>query len=213
MPQLQIGAPQKFNDFAYRTLRIADVETLELLDPTPAQQLVNRQLRDMLPKSIKDLSEYFAKRREFLGRMGLAAEDETSAEPDFWNSEFVTIRFSLWAAGHGRRGANSEYLTWDVKSGSPVNLRAWFAVTPNGAKGGKRHRLFNTSSPSPECGEAYHGKGKFQLTLEADAVRFWDEAYGDGCEEDIRIPYKRLAPILTAQGRLAIARWLGTPRN
>jgi hypothetical protein len=209
MPQLQIGATQKFNNYAYRTLRIADVETLELLSPAPAQQAVNRQLRDMLPKSINDVSEYFAKRREFLGRMGLAAEDETSATPEFWNSEFVTIRFNRWAAGFGRRGAGSEYLTWDLKSGSSVNLWEWFIATPRVDDGDKRHRLFKTAPPAPECKDGYYGKGDFQLTLEADAVRFWEEAYGDGCEQDFRIPYNKLAPVLSAQGKLGVARLMG----
>jgi hypothetical protein len=205
MPALQTGAKDTFNGYAFRTLRIADVETLELLSPAPAQQAVNRQLRNMLPKSMSDLGDYFAKRRDFLGRMGSAAEDETSATVQFWDGEFVTIRFSRWAAGFGRRGAGSEYRTWDLTSGRPVNLWDWFIATP---KDSKRNRLFKTDPPAAECKEGYYGKGEFELTLEADGVRFWEEAYGDGCEVDISIPYKRLMPILSPQGKLGVARLL-----
>ena len=209
MPQLETGAEQTFLGYKYRTLRIADVETLELRGTGPALQIINGQLRDMLPKSIEDLGEYFPRRRQFLGQTGLDAEDETSATPEFWNGEFVTIRFNRWAAGFGRRGSRSDYLTWDLTSGSSVNLWEWFIATPKVEKGDKRHPLFHTAPATPACRKGYYGKGVFQLTLEAGAVRFWEEAYGDGCEEEIRISYSRLAPILSDKGKLAISRLLG----
>ena len=209
MPQLQTGQPQEFEGKAFRTQRIADVETIELLTSAPALQAVNRHLKNMLPTSIEDLGGYFEKRREFLGRMGLAAEDETSAVPQFWSREFVTIRFNRWAAGFGRRGAQAEYRSWDLMNGNEVNLWDWFIATPKPNEGTRPHHLFKVAPPTQECEAGYYGKGEFQLTLEADAVRFWEEEYGDACEQEFRIPYDRLSPILSAQGKLAIARLLG----
>lgn len=206
IPRLQVGAKQTFNEYSYRTLRVANIETVELLSPAPAQQLINRQLKNMLPKSIQDLGDYFAKRRGFLGRSGSVAEDEQSATVEFWNREFVTVRFHRWAAGEGRRGAQSDYLTWDLRSGKPVNPWDWFTATPR--KDSKRHRLVTMAAHAPECKDGYYGEGDFQLTLEADAVHFWEEAYGDGCERGLRIPYTELSPILSAKGKVAIARML-----
>lgn len=206
MPQIQAGAKQTFNDYSYRTLRVANVETLELLGPGPALQMINRELKDMLPKSLADLEDYYAKRRAFLGRSGSAAEDENSATVAFWNREFVTIRFHHWAAGEGRRGARTDYMTWDLRSGKPVDLWDWFVATPR--KGSKRHRLVRMEAPAPECKDGYYGEGEFQLTLEADGVHFWEEAYGDGCERGLSIPYRQLSPILSAEGTAAVARIL-----
>lgn len=85
----------------------------------------------------------------------------------------------------------------------------WFIATPRPKEGTRQHHLFKGAPPTPECKAGYYGKGAFQLTLEADAVRFWEEAYGDACEQEFRIPYDQLSPILSAQGKLAIARLLG----
>lgn len=116
--------------------------------------MINRQLKDMLPKSIQDLRDYFAKRRGFLGRSGSVAEDERSATVEFWSREFVTVRFYRWAAGEGRRGAQSDYLTSDLRSGKPVNLWGWLTAPPR--KDSKRHRLVTMAAPAPECKEGYY---------------------------------------------------------
>ena len=35
-------------------------------------------------------------------------------------------------------------------------------------------------------------------------MRFWEEAYGSGCEQDFKLSYAELAPFLTAQGKHAL---------
>lgn len=206
LPQLQTGARTAFGEYAYRTLRIADVETLELLSPSPARLAINRQLRNRLPASLGDLDDYFATRRAFLGRMGLAAEDETSAEPVFWNAEFVTIHFYRWVAGFGQNGISPEYLTWDLRSGGGVDLWAWLIDKPMVDKTGRRRPQFDRSPPAPECAREDDGGPEWQLALEADGLRFWQRANGDGCEEEFSIPYERLGPLLSPEGRSAVAR-------
>ena len=196
----------------FRSLRLADQVTVELLTPTaPAIASVNRQLRALLPKNRADLAEYFEQRRNFLGMDGRVMEDEVHAEPTFWSARHVTVSFYRWAAGMGRNGISNQFRTWDLQTGKEVDVWQWFGGKSDtgshdmSALPAKlKTMLFKDAAIDQECKGDYQGHGYYHLSLTDTGVRFWEEAYGSGCEQDFKVPYAKVAPFLTAQGKQAL---------
>jgi len=198
-------------DRQFRSLRLADQMTVELLAPGAPVAAINRQLREVLPKTKKDLAEYFAQRRNFLGMNGMMMEDELHAEPSFWSARHVTVSFYRWAAGMGRNGISNDFRTWDLQTGKEVDVWSWFgskslegtsdmsALPPK-----LRALLFKDVVQDDECKADYQGHGNYHLSLTDSGVRFWEEAYGSGCEQEFKLPYAKLAPFMTAQGKAAL---------
>ncbi len=213
-PPLKVGKEENFSGRKYRKLRIADVETIEILSPNVAAKKVNHDLRNLLPKKREDLNEYYEKRREFLGNMGLAAEDETFAEPHYWSADWITVHDYRWAAGFGARGISLTYRTWNLHTGDEVDVWQWFGNKSSGYDDTAQLTpklktfLFKHWKVEPECVENYYGEGSYHATLEPTGILFWENAYGAGCEKEILIPYAKLGPILSAKGKLAIAAFI-----
>ena len=210
LPALQIGKTQDFEGKKYRNLRIADVVTIELQGAGDGVAKVNQKLRAILPRKVEDIADYFATRRQYLGSMGAATEDETSAAPVFWSSRWITVNFYRWAAGYGRSGISLDYRTWDLRSGDEIQLWDWFA--PKSADGGLyrvlperlQKYLFKGVAIDKECRNGYKGEGEYRVSLTASGIEFWEEAFGTGCEQDFVIPYAKLGPFLTPQGKAAL---------
>jgi len=54
----------------------------------------------------------------------------------------------------------------------------------------------------------------YDLTLEATGMRFYRMPdYGGGCEADILVPYHRLSPVLSREGKAAVRRIIGSQRR
>lgn len=206
----QVGKVKQFEGKKYRDLRIADVVTPELLEPGDKISRVNQALRQILPRKAADLSEYFATRRRFLAENGTPTEDETSATPVFWSARWLTINFYRWAAGFGRNGITLDYRSWDLQSGDEVNPWEWFIAKPadggntNPLPPGLRKFLLKDAALDKECRDGYQGKGYYRLSFEANGMRFWEEAFGNGCEQDFLLTYPQLRPFLTPKGKLAL---------
>lgn len=212
-----------------RTVRFAGQETLELSGPEPATARVNKQLRAALDMRRETVKEYFDKRREFLGRVGVPAEDENTAEPTYWTSQWVSVRFYNWAAGMGRSGISWEFRTWDLQSGEQVDLWSWFGNRRTGKAGepavgsssGRlppklRRFLFQRDQIDPAkaesgCEDNYAETASFELTLEPTGVQISQPEYGRGCELAFSVPYTELAPVLTPAGKAAVQRILSSP--
>ena len=199
-------------DRTFRSLRLADQVTVELLTPTaPAIASVNRQLRALLPKNKANLAEYFEQRRNFLGMDGRVMEDEVHAEPTFWSARHVTVSFYRWAAGMGRNGISNQFRTWDLQTGKEVDVWQWFGGKSDAGSHDMstlpaklKTMLFKDAAIDQECKGDYQGHGYYHLSLTDTGVRFWEEAYGSGCEQDFKVPYAKVAPFLTPQGRAAL---------
>lgn len=208
-PPLETGPVSDYVGRKYRTLRIADVPTIELIDPrTPGQKLVSRHLRNVLPRTKDDLKDYFEKRRVFLGRMGLAAQDETSVEISFWTDDYLTVRYFRWEAGQGVRGARSDYNTWDLQNGAEVSLWSWFRDNDPASTSlppPLRRYLFKGVKEAPEC-EYYYGKGSYELMLTETGMTIAEHAFGSGCEQSFHVRFEKLGPFMTPQGKRALKR-------
>jgi hypothetical protein len=209
-PELKVGQIEAYQGKQYRTLKIADVETIELLAQDAASQKVNLKLRAILPKTNADLVDFFATRRQFLGDMGLAAEGESFAEPYYWSSDWLTVHFYRWPPGYGAQGITLSYRTWNLRTGDEVDVWEWFGTKSYGyidmapLPPKLKAHLLKTVIVEPDCDDNYFGQGDFHATLEPGGIKFWENAFGSGCEKEFTIPYKKLGPFLSEKGRAAI---------
>ena len=204
-PKIETGKYIQFSPSrSYRKVWFAGQETIELFGPDPATARVNHLLK--LDTSKKAIDAYFQQRREFLGRVGIPAVDEVDVKPEYWDANFITVNFYTWTAGEGRNGISNIYQTWNVVTGEEVNLWDWLGAKSNEAKlPPKLHKyIFKGAAPSSDCQDGYRGQGEFILTLSKTGLNIFEKSWGDGCEESFSIPYAKLLPFLSPQGKLAI---------
>lgn len=220
MPTPRTSGIEEINHHRYRTIHLANVEVLELLDRGAIYDELNRQFRAALPRSMQDLADYFKTRRNGLGDTGYEAEDESKASVVFWNDDWLTVDDYRWYAGTGRNGIVSLYRTYNLHSGERVDVWSWL-----GAKSGddsdmatppaKLDEWLKKSYPNDtaECeARTYTGAGLFHFQLGQDGVTLYEEPYGDGCEREYKIPYAQIWQFLTPAGKAALAP-LVTPRT
>lgn len=212
-----VGKQEVFEGKPFRRLRAGGEETLELLVDGPGIAKINRVLRSKLPRTKAAMQHYFATRREFLGRTGLAAEDETYAEPTYWTVDWVTVRDYRWAAGYGANGITQRFRTWDARSGEEIDPWTWVGAhsdpdTPGIGSLPAKLKAFLAKGYEPDsaCKENNDIGGSYFLTLEKTGLRFWVMPDGSGCDKDFLVPYAKLSPFLTERGRAAVTRIVGT---
>lgn len=213
-PALTTSRPMyldKRKDVSFRSLRIADSITVELTGPGKGVPAINKQLREELPKNMHDMADYFERRRNFLGTYGIAMDDEVHAEPTFWSTRYVTVNFYRWAAGMGRNGISMRFRTWDLQSGKEVDVWRWFgSKSEEGSYDmsalplSLRQTLFKGVTVSDDCKTDYMGRGLYHLSLTDTGVKFWEEAYGSGCEQEFSLSYAKIRPFLTVEGKAAL---------
>ena len=194
---------------AYRKLRFAGQETIELFGPDPAIKRINSLLK--LDRSKAAVESYFQQRREFLGRVGYPAVDERLTEPTYWDANFITVRFYLWVAGEGRSGISNEYRTWNTKTGEEIDLWRWIGASSKNPRLPPKlvKHLYRGVTETPECASGYRGQGDFTLKLAKSGLQFDEEAWGDGCEKSFFISYEKLFPFLTPAGKQAVGSIIG----
>lgn len=217
-PGTKVSKPIAFEGKQYRNLQVGDTITVELIAPGDGVAKINAQLRAVLAKNKKDLADFYATRREYLGRNGFTTEDEVYAEPTYWSPRWVTIKFYRWPAGYGANGISIKFRTWDVKTGQETDVWNWFGASASDGDDKAelpdrlRQALFKGVTIDAECkGTDYDGRGRFHLSLKEDGVSFWEDANGSGCENDFLLPYSKVGPFLTVKGRAALSDLL--PKN
>ena len=217
-PATKVSKPVAFEGKQYRNLQVGDTITVELLAQGDGIAKINAQLRGVLAKNKKDLEDYYATRREYLGRNGFATEDEVYAEPTYWSPRWVTMKFYRWAAGYGASGISIKFRTWDVKTGQETDVWNWFGASASDGDDKAelpdrlRQALFKNVTIDAECkGTDYDGRGRFHLSLKPEGVSFWEDPNGSGCENDFLLPYNKVGPFLTVKGHTALSDLL--PKN
>lgn len=204
-PKIETGIVIQFSPSrSYRKLRFAGQETIELFGPDPAISRINNLIK--LEKRKEAIDSYFQQRREFLGSVGYPAVDEQRVEPKYWDANFITIEFYLWVAGEGRGGISNDYRTWNTITGETVDLWTWLGSKSSEPRLPPRLQkyLFKNVKLTPECQDGYRGQGEFILTLGKSGLNIFEDAWGSGCEQSFFIPYTKLEPFLSNQGKLAI---------
>ena len=211
-PATRVSKAVAFEGKQYRNLQVGDTITVELMAPGAGIAKINAQLRAVLAKNRQDLADYYATRREYLGRNGMTVEDEVYADPTYWSPRWVTIKFYRWAAGYGANGISIKFRTWDVKTGQETDVWNWFGASASDGDDKAelpdrlRQSLFKNVTIDAECkGTDYDGRGRFHLSLKPEGVSFWEDPNGSGCENDFLLPYSKVGPFLTVKGRAALS--------
>ena len=217
-PNTKVSKPIAFEGKQYRNLQVGDTITVELMAPGDGVAKINAQLRAVLAKNQQDLADFYATRREYLGRNGFTTEDEVYAEPSYWSPRWVTVRFYRWPAGYGANGISIKYRSWDVKTGQETDVWNWFGASASDGDDKAelpdrlRQALVKDVTLDAECKNTdYDGRGRFHLSLKPEGVSFWEDANGSGCENDFLQPYNKVGPVLTVKGRAALSDLL--PKN
>jgi hypothetical protein len=216
MPTVTVGKIQEINHHRYRTLRVADVEVVELLEHGPVFNQLNARFRSRLPTSKAALEQYFQTRRQFLGSEGVAASDEVHASVSAWTDKWLTTEDYRWAAGSGRQGISMVFNTWNLATGGSIDVRRWFGLEPTGEGDmsllpeALQAWLDKTYPPGADCKDAsYEGMGDFHMQLEPTGMHLYEEAFGNGCERDYTVSYAEIQRFLTPAGSAALKDLLG----
>ncbi|HEX7867665.1 MAG TPA: hypothetical protein VF555_22085 [Variovorax sp.] len=234
-PKIDTGKKEEYaTGRSFRRLRFAGQETIELSGPEPTLAAINRELRRDFDTKKETVQEYFDKRRQFLGQVGVPAEDENTADPSYWTSQWLSVRNYTWAAGTGRAGISWFYRTWDLQTGRQVDPWTWFGsrkeslnrpgagpviATSGGSMTPKLRRfLFRREGIDPakaeeNCEFNYKEDAYYDLTLEAKGMRFAQPDFGNGCAIEIEVPYAELGPVLTPAGKAAVRRILESAKQ
>ena len=214
--RLETSTPVAFGKMgSFRALKYLGEASLQLVGEGEGLARINRDLRAHLPLVGGRKREILEQQRSEMGSAYGGMFDETSAEPDFWSPDFITVQFYRWTKGMGRSGISSEYLTWDLASGRQVDPWAWVGASGSemgeGVLPPKLARFEKRAAAGADC-DQYRGKGHWFLSLEKSGMRFWEDAWGEGeCERDFFVPYDQLEPYLTAEGKRAVARLRARP--
>ena len=204
-PKIEIGKIIEFSPGrSYRKLQFAGQETVRLIGPDPALGQLNAFLK--LDQSKATINRYFQQRRESLARTGVPAVDERHTEPKYWDSNFITINFYLWAANEGRQGISNEYRTWNVRTGDEIDLWQWIDESSGDSTLPAKLKkfLFKNIQETPECANGYRGEGIFTLRIDKSGINIYEEAWGNGCENSFFISYEKLKPFLSPAGKRAV---------
>jgi hypothetical protein len=204
-PKVKRGKTIRFSHGrSYRKLWFAGQETIELFGPDPALDRINLLLKPDRSKGAVDA--YFQQKRESLGRLGYPAVDEQYTKPVYWDSNFITISFYLWATGSESHETPVDHRTWNIKTGEEVDLWQWIGSNSNERELSSELKkfLFKNFKNSPEC-ENYYDKGdyrNYKLKLDKDGL-YIDET-SIACWVDFIVPYDKLLPFLTPAGKEAV---------
>jgi len=177
----------------YRELKFAGRETLELIGPEPAIKKINSVLAFKNKDQLVD--NYFEQRRIFLGRHGTPAVDEHGTTLVYWDENLISVNVHTWIAGMGRNGISNYYQTWNAKTSEAIDIWQW-------VDDGSDSRTLNPEIEAAflktykGCEHDYRGKGYYKVVLKENGLQIYEEAYGEGCEKFVTIPFEQLLPFV-----------------
>lgn len=185
--------------------------SLRLEGDAPALKKINQQL-ERLAISPEGQEEFFSERREYLGRNGSGYTSEISVEPQYWSSQWITVKFYRWTAGMGRNGISWGLHSWNLKTGERIDPWTWVGgrqqwhdpysgqvkLAPGFAAWLEKQTSVDEGCP------AVSSYSTFDLSFDTQGLQLSTPAYGDGCDNELSFTWEQLAPMLSAQGKAAL---------
>lgn len=197
-PAMEIGKPIRISDeHAYRKLRFAGTETVELIGVELGLSKINSVLKP--DQSTGAVEGYFQQRREFLGRVGYPGVDEDEKYFESWIGKLVTIVFITRPAGFGASSVGIDYRTWNADSGEEVDLWSWFGLEKRSLSPAFK-RLILGKMATDECLSGIEYKS-FALTIDKNSFKFFPVGPSDECPDNLDIPYVKAIKLMTPKGR------------
>jgi hypothetical protein len=235
-PRVVTGEVQQFEGRRYRLLSVSvagaegeslGVSVIELLEPGPHIEAINRQLMKSLPRTLAQMKEtlYWC-RRNRLDSDGEDGDQADWTELKFWTERWLSVddRDSSNCGG-AHPSAGGSYRTWDLATGKQVNLWTWFRNSrkpdsdPQYAgyyfsyaapeklndiivKAAVRQSKDERSKDPESCVDSLEANTEYRLRLSKQGIVFSTvfPHVNQACDEDVEIPYRRLLPFLTKSG-------------
>jgi hypothetical protein len=208
----------------YRKISSAGMQTVELIDSSPAIASVNRQLRGELSLYTADAGSIRTQLRESMQSNGFYIYDITTTSPVAWNERWITMSMHRQFGGTGASGADSGYRTWDARTGREIDPRKWLGVNsdldearafpPVGRTGvlpeRLRRYLLRSAKIDKKCRAVFSESVEAGLKLSQDGIEFKiGDSYNPECMQGVFLTFAQLQPFLNGEGRAALRAMAG----
>lgn len=224
--------PAKVDGIAYSRVLVdigkqfsdSGFETFQLAGTTPAIRRINAELYKDLPKDAAHAG-YFQCAQAALAQNGLDGSMSSTLSPETLTKSFmVTADAEEGDCGGAHPNADTGYQTWDLRTGTKIDLNGLFAkgaLTQTVHDKGTANEYTDVAftppfkamilkalpAPDPDCKEALETADTWSPRLTASGMAFTpDLAHVDaGCTDDAVIPFVKLAPYLTPEGKALVS--------
>ena len=220
--------PAKIDGIAYNRVLVdigkqftdSGFETFQLLGTTPAIRRINAELYKDVPTG-PDHADYFQCTMAALGQNGLDGDTTSTLSPETLTPSFMVEADSESDdCGGAHPNADTSYRTWDLRTGTKIDLYGGFtkaALTRTVHDAGTKNAYDEvTLTPAfkamvlaafpaddPDCKEAVATADNWAARLTPQGVAFTPALphVVAACIDDAVIPFAKLAPFLTADGK------------
>jgi hypothetical protein len=193
-----------------------EIDTAELLDPSPAIAAINAELSGAVPKTDAQVADFFSCNQDQLGLYPQDGSLSITLEPKLWTDELVGVRkFRSWSCGGAHPDFEHGYFLWSARTGKAIEIATWFRdrmVKP--AAPGEAHEVDKpladtilAASGRADCADALRDTRSFDLEPAPHGMIFVPSGVARAmraCEDEIVVPYERLKPFLTSEGNARI---------
>ena len=229
VPARLVTSSASLDGASYRVLTLdfgarfnGSVNSIQL--PGAANARVNAQLREAL---MGEQANVYDCSRNSLGQYGEDGEYSDQTTPQAITAQWLVTEHSNGnSCGGIHPNASTTHETWNLITGKKVDTWDWFS--PAGASRGTHEadaplqisdrlsRLLNkawTDSVADDCKDASSGYWTPYPTKHGMAFTPSLPHVVYACTTDVVIPYAKLAPLLNAQGKLALASFRAAARS
>jgi len=199
-------------------------ETFQLSGTSPAVRRVNAELYKDVPTG-PEHADYFQCTMSALGQNGLDGDQSSALSPETLTPGFLVVAdFESWDCGGAHPDGGTIYQTWDLRTGAKINPYDGFtkaALTQTVHDAGTANAYSEVTftapfkamiiralaTPEPDCKAAIETADTWSARLTARGMAFTPDLphAAAACGDDAVIPYARLAPYLTPNGKALVA--------
>ncbi len=226
--------PAKVDGIAYTRVLVdigkqftdSGFETFQLTGMTPAIRRINAELYKDVPTG-PEHADYFQCTMSALGQNGLDGETTTTLSPETLTPSFmVEADAEDESCGGAHPDGGTSYQTWDLRTGKTIDLYAGFtkaALTRTVHDAGTANAYTEvTLTPAfkatlikafpagdPDCKEALDTADDWAARPTAHGMAFTPSLphVVAACIDDAVIPYAKLAPYMTVDGKTLVAQF------
>ena len=202
-----------------------EFETFQLNGSTPAIQRVNTELYKTVPTSPD--ADYFQCSMEALSHSGRDGESSSTQTPLIISKSWLVMEDGEYGYCGGPYPASAvNYQTWDLRSGSLINLHDWFndqALKQAVHEPGTVDQYITVTVTAPfkkmideayphydddaDCQVARQDADSWSVHLTATGVDFMPELphVVQACIDDAILPFAKLEPYLSPAGKVGVA--------
>jgi hypothetical protein len=222
----QAGAPRDLDGRTWRPVVAKglyipsfELDTAELLDPSPGIAAINAELRRVIPATQAAVADFFSCNRNQFGMYPQDGEVSVTLEPTLWTDELIGVRkIKSWSCGGAHPDFDQGFFLWNARKGEAIDVATWFKDgIVRHADPGKSHEVGKALADTivahlrgdGRCIEEVRETKRFDVAPGHRAMIFVPSGVARAmrvCEDEIVVPYDRLKPFLTDEGAAIVGR-------